>query len=211
MANSLAFTLALVDKMSAPAKAMAMELGGVEEKLKSILDLVTKLGSLKLPKLQLGEGGAGMPRQAPAPMGKMFGPSRKDFEAQQRAALKEAEKAAKLQAMLEARAAKESVKAAERAAKEQATLEKKAAAVAIREQQLAEKEAERIAKQTEQAEIKAARSVAREQEQLAKAPWKGAEQALQPIKLMKGELEQLKQSSATTSSRSPTSPRLSDS
>ncbi len=171
MANSLAFTLALVDKMSAPAKAMATELGGVEEKLKSILELVTKLGSLKLPKLQLGEGGAGMPRSAPAPMGKMFGPSRKDFEMAQRASVKEAE----------------------RAAKQQSSIEKKMAAMAIREQQLAEKEAERITKQTEQAEIKAARSVAREQEQLAKAPWKGVEQALQPIKLAKGELEQLKQ------------------
>lgn len=138
--NALAFTISLVDKMSAPAKAMSASLGALETQLKSAIDLAKQLSELgvKMPKVPSLPGG---PSER-APKGKMFGPSRKDFEAQQRLAVREADRAAKMAAA---------------------------------------------------AEVRAAKSAAAEQEKLAQAPWKGAEQALKPIQLAKGELEQLKQ------------------
>jgi hypothetical protein len=79
--NALAFTIALVDRMSAPAKVMTASLGALETQLKSVLDLAKQLSELgiKAPKIPpLPSSGANERAQ------KMHGPSRKDFDAQQR-------------------------------------------------------------------------------------------------------------------------------
>lgn len=123
--SALEFTLALIDKISAPAKAMSVALSSVESQLKSVHALLKDMPklSLKMP----GVGGA-----ARENFGPMFGPGRK-----------EAEKAARFREREELKAARAAEKVAAQSARAQNAERLKALRAYERQSATIAKQAER--------------------------------------------------------------------
>ena len=103
MADTVSFVLALIDKISAPAKAASASLAALQDQLKSVNALLKEMPklALKVPKVSAPAAASAPARLAREKLGPVFGPGPK-----------EAEKSARYRERLEAKAAKEAERAA---------------------------------------------------------------------------------------------------